>query len=333
MNAQIRAQVSGYLLTQNYREGTEVQKGQLMFEIDPRPFQAVLGQAQAKFAQSEAQLHKTQLDVERYTPLAKEQAISQEDLDNAIQANLAAKAQVAADRAAVTNAELNLSFTKIVAPIRGIAGIAQAQIGDLVGPNGNILTTVSTIDPIRVYFPVSEDQYMRFWRHLLDLEDAQHEHLKLKLILSDGTVYPNAGKFYIADRQVSTTTGTLLIGGLFPNPKLLLRPGQYARVRAETETQTNVFLVPQRAVTELQGTTHVSIVGDDNKSHVKSVVLGPTVGSDIIIQQGLAPGERLVIEGVDKAKEGTAVNPQPFNPEKPQSPPAAQPAGNQRAKE
>lgn len=333
VNAQIRAQVTGYLLSQNYKEGTEVKKGQALFEIDPRPFEATLGQAQAKLAQDEAQLHKTQLDVERYTPLAKEQAISQEDLDNAVQANLAAKAQVVADRAAITNAEINLNFTKIISPIRGVAGIALAQIGDLVGPNGNVLTTVSTIDPIRVYFPVSEDSYLRFWRQLLDPENANRDQLKLQLILSDGSTYPYAGKFYIADRQVNATTGTLQIGGLFPNPNLLLRPGQYARVRAQTETVTNVFLIPQRAVTELQGTAQVSVVGADNKSHVKPVTIGQTVGPNIIIEKGLAPGDRLVVEGVDKAKEGMAVNPQPYDPNKSANPPAAQPAANQRAKE
>jgi membrane fusion protein (multidrug efflux system) len=333
VNAQIRAQVTGYLISQNYKEGTEVQKGQALFEIDPRPFQAVVGQVQAKLAQDEAQLHKTELDVKRYTPLAKDQAISQEDLDNAIQANLAAQAQVVADRASITNAELNLSFTKVMSPIRGIAGIALAQIGDLVGPNGNVLTTVSTIDPIRVYFPVSEDSYLRFWRLLLDPENANREQLKLQLVLGDGTVYPHPGKFFIADRQVNASTGTLLIGGLFPNPKLLLRPGQYARVRAQTETKTNVFLVPQRAVLEMQGTKQVSVVGDDNKSHVKPVVTGEQVGSDIIIEQGLAPGDRLVIEGVEKAKEGTAVNPQPYSPTKSTNQAPAPPTGNQRAKE
>jgi membrane fusion protein (multidrug efflux system) len=332
VNAQIRAQVSGYLLSQNYKEGTEVQKGQALFEIDARPFQASLGQVQAKLAQDEAQLHKTELDVQRYIPLAKEQAISREDLDNAVQANLAAKAQVAADRAAITNAELNMGFTKIVSPIRGIAGIALAQIGDLVGPNGTVLTTVSTIDPIRVYFPVSEDSYLRFWRRLLDTDSSQGENLPLQLVLSDGSVYPYAGKFFIADRQVNPTTGTLQIGGLFPNPNRLLRPGQYARVRAQTETKTNVFLIPQRAITEMQGTVQVSVIGDDNKSHVKPVVTDGLVGPNIIVEKGLAAGDRLVIEGVDKAKEGTAVNPQPYNPSKSTNQPAAPPTANQRTK-
>lgn len=336
VNAQIRAQVTGYLLSQNYKEGTEVKQGQLLFEIDPRPFQAALGQTQAKLAQDEAQLHKTELDVQRYTPLAKDQAISQEDLDNAIQANLAAKAQVSADRAAMTNAELNLSFTKIISPIRGLAGIALAQIGDLVGPNGNVLTTVSSINPIRVYFPVSEQSYLDFWRRFLDPENADTNNLALKLILTDGSVYPYAGKFYIADRSVNPTTGTLTIGGLFPNPKLLLRPGQYARISAQTQIRTNVFLIPQRAITEMQGTIQVSVVGSDNKTHVKPVTTGEQVGSDIIVEKGLEPGDRLVVEGVDKAKEGTVVNPQPFvaanNGNNHTNNPAVQPAANQPAK-
>lgn len=334
VNAQIRAQVTGYLLSQNYREGTEVKKGQSLFEIDPRPFQAVLDQAQAKLAQDQAQLHKTELDVKRYTPLAKDQAISQEDLDNAVQANLAAKAQVTADRAAMTNAELNLSFTKITSPIQGLAGIAQAQIGDLVGPNGNVLTTVSSIDPIRVYFPVSEDSYLTYWRRFLDPENADTNSLALQLVLSDGSVYPRHGKFFIADRSVNPTTGTLQIGGLFPNPNLLLRPGQYARIRAQTLVRTNVFLIPQRAITEMQGTIQVSVVGNDNKSHVKPVTTGEQIGSDIIVEKGLEPGDRLVVEGVDKAKEGTAVNPQPFVPGEVTNTnnPAAQPAANQTAK-
>ncbi|MDB6059774.1 MAG: efflux transporter, family, subunit, partial [Verrucomicrobiales bacterium] len=212
VNAQIRAQVPGYLLSQNYREGSEVQKGQLLFEIDPRPFQATLGQAQAKLAQDQAQLHKTEMDVKRYTPLAKEQAISQEDLDNAIQANLSAEAQVNADRAVITNAELSLGFARVTSPIKGLAGIALAQIGDLVGPSGNVLTTVSSINPIRVYFSVSEQSYLQYWRRFLDPENTDTNQLALQLVLTDGSVYPYKGKFYLADRQVNPTTGTLQIG-------------------------------------------------------------------------------------------------------------------------
>lgn len=332
VNAQIRAQVTGYLLSQNYREGSEVQKGQVLFEIDARPFQATLGQAQAKLAQDQAQLHKTEMDVKRYTPLAKEQAISQEDLDNAIQANLAAQAQVSADRAVITNAELSVGFTKVLSPIKGLAGIALAQIGDLVGPSGTVLTTVSSINPIRVYFSVSEKSYLQYWRRFLDPENTDTNQLALQLVLTDGSVYPYKGKFYLADRQVNPTTGTLQIGGIFPNPNLLLRPGGYARVRAQTETLTNVFLIPQRAVTEMQGTIQVTVVGDDNKAHVKPVVTGEQIGSNVVVEKGLAQGERLVIEGVDKAKEGTAVNPEPYVANSNTNKPAVQPTGNQPAK-
>jgi membrane fusion protein, multidrug efflux system len=292
----------------------------------------VLGQVEAKLAQDEAQLHKTELDVQRYTPLAKDQAISQEDLDNAIQANLAAKAQVVADRATITNAELNLSFTKIISPIRGLAGIALAQIGDLVGPNGNVLTTVSSINPIRVYFPVSEQSYLEYWRRFLDPENADTNSLSLQLVLTDGSVYPYHGKFYIADRSINPNTGTLQIGGLFPNPKLLLRPGQYARIRAQTLTRTNVFLIPQRSLAEMQGSTQVAVVGADNKAHVKPVTTGEQVGSNIIVDNGLSSGERLIVEGIEKAKEGTVVNPQPYAPGANSNTPAGQAAGSQEAK-
>jgi membrane fusion protein (multidrug efflux system) len=331
VNAQIRAQVTGYLVAQNYKEGSQVQKGQSLFEIDPRPFQAGLGQAQAKLAQDQAQLHKTEMDVKRYTPLAKEQAISREDLDNAIQANLVAQAQVKADQAAITNSELSLGFTKITSPISGIAGIALAQIGDLVGPNGNVLTTVSSIDPIRVYFNVSEQSYLTFWRKFLDPEKA-NEHLPLQLILGDGSVYPNPGKFYIADRQVNPNTGTLQIGGLFPNPNQLLRPGQYARVRAETQIRTNVFLIPQRATTEMQGIIQVVVVGDDKKAHVHTIDTTERIGANIVVTNGLKAGEQLIVEGVDKAKEGATVNPEPYVPGAVTNQPAAKPATEKQAK-
>jgi RND family efflux transporter MFP subunit len=310
-NAQIHAQVSGYLLTRNYVEGSPVKKGDLLFEIDPRPFEAALDQAKAKLAQDRAQLGKTELDVKRYTPLAKEQAISQEELDNAVQANLAAAAQVKADEAAIATAQLNLDFTKIIAPIGGIAGIALAQIGDLVGPSGGALTTVSTVDPMRAYFNVSEQSYLTFWRGLLGGGET-NEVLPLELILSDGSVYPVRGKFFIADRQVNANTGTLQIAGLFRNPQFLLRPGQYGRIRAQTQLRRDALVVPQRAVTELQGTYQLNVVDDQNKAHVKPVKVGPQIGANWIIEEGLKPGERVVVEGTGKAKEGAPVNPKPF---------------------
>jgi membrane fusion protein (multidrug efflux system) len=315
VNAQIHAQVTGYLFTQNYAEGRELKKDDLLFQIDPRPFQAELDQALAKLALDKAQAGKTELDVKRYTPLAKEQAISQEELDDAIQANLGADAQVKADEAAVENAQLNLGFTKIKSPIDGLAGIALAQIGDLVGQSGgSVLTTVSTINPIKVYFQVSEQSYLTFWRRLVGSGNAD-ENLPLQLIFADGSVYPEQGNFSFADRQVNPNTGTLQIVGLFSNANYMLRPGQYGRVRAQTQTITNALLVPQRAVTELQGTYQVTVVGETNTVHLQSVTVGEQIGSNWIIENGLKPGDRVVVEGGQKVKEGAMVNPKPFGTE------------------
>jgi len=311
VNAQIRAQVPGYLLTQNYAEGSEVKTGDVLFEIDPRPLQAALDQTLAKLAQDKAQAGKAELDVKRYTPLAKEQAISQEQLDNAVQANLAADAQVKADEALVENAQLNLGFTKIKSPIDGLAGIALAQIGDLLSPSSGLLTTVSTLNPIKVDFQISEQSYLHFWRHHAAGSGAE-TNLELQLIFSDGSTYAERGKFLFADRQINPTTGTLQIVGLFSNANFLLRPGQYGRVRAQTLTITNALLVPQRAVTELQGTFQVAVVGETNQVHLQPVKVGEQVGANWIIENGLKAGERVVIEGAQKVKEGVVVNPKPF---------------------
>src|ERR1700733_9997737 len=291
VNAQIRAQVTGYLLAQDYAEGSEVKKGDLLFQIDPRPFQAELDQALAKLAQDQAQAGKTELDVKRYTPLAQEQAISQEELDNAVQANIGARAQVKADEAAVENAQLNLGFTKIKSPIDGLAGIALAQIGDLVGQSSSVLTTVSTINPIKVYFQVSEQSYLNFWRQFINSENT-NEDFSLQLIFADGSVYPEKGKFIYADRQVNPNTGTLQIVGLFPNANFILRPGQYGRVRAQTQRMTNALIVPQRAVRELQGTYQVALVGETNSVHLQPVKVGEQVGSDWILESGLKADDR-----------------------------------------
>ena len=316
VNAQIHAQVSGYLITQNYAEGGEVKNGDLLFEIDPRPFQATLDQAESKLAQDKAQSGKTELDVKRYTPLAQEQAVSQEELDNAVQANAGAQAQVKADEAAVESAQLNLGFTKITSPIDGLAGTALAQIGDLVGPSGSVLTTVSTINPIQVNFQVSEQSYLTFWRHFVGGQNT-NEDFPLQLILGDGSIYPEKGKFSYANRQIDPNTGTLLIVGNFPNTNLVLRPGQYGRVRAQTHMITNAIIVPQRAVAELQGTYQVALVGETNSVHLQPVKVGEQVGSDWIIESGLKAGDRVVVEGTQKAKEGTVVNPKPFDPNHP----------------
>src|SRR6266481_1587102 len=326
-NAQIRPQVTGYLVRQTYTDGAFVKKDQLLFEIDPRTFQAVMDQAKGQLANAEglvataqANQVKAQNDVNRYTPLAKEQAIPQQDLDNAIQANLAAKAQVdaakaqvAAAKAQVASAQVNLGFTKVVSLIDGIAGIAQAQIGDLVTPSA-LLTTVSTVDPIKVYFPVSEREYLDYVKANPDAvkRAAQESKLPLQLILADGSVYPHPGHVSFADRQVDVKTGTLRIQGLFPNPGNVLRPGQYGRVRAITTTRKGALVVPQKAVSELQGNYQVAVVGSDNKVQIRPVKVGERIGTDWIIEQGLKPGERVVAEGVQKVRGGMTVNPKPL---------------------
>ncbi len=326
-NAQIRPQVTGYLVRQTYTDGAFVKKDQLLFEIDPRTFQAVMDQAKGQLANAEglvataqANQVKAQNDVNRYTPLAKEQAIPQQDLDNAIQANLAAKAQVdaakaqvAAAKAQVASAQLNIGFTKVVSLIDGIAGIAQAQIGDLVTPSA-LLTTVSTVDPIKVYFPVSEREYLDYVKANPDAvkRAAQESKLPLQLILADGSVYPHPGHVSFADRQVDVKTGTLRIQGLFPNPGNVLRPGQYGRVRAITTTRKGALVVPQKAVSELQGNYQVAVVGSDNKVQIRPVKVGERIGTDWIIEQGLKPGERVVAEGVQKVRGGMTVNPKPL---------------------
>jgi membrane fusion protein (multidrug efflux system) len=327
VNAQIRPQVTGYLLRQNYKDGSFVKKGELMFEIDPRTFRAALDQAKGQLANAEQQLAqaeanqvKAQLDVNRYVPLAKEQAVTQQDLDNAVQANLAAQAQVRAAKgqidaakAQVDAAQLNLGFTKVVSLIDGIAGIAQAQIGDLVGPT-SLLTTVSTVDPIKVYFPVSERGYLDYMKENPDAAKraAQEKQLGLQLILADGSLYPHKGTFSFADREVDVKTGTLRLQGLFPNPGNILRPGQFARVRAITTTRKGALLVPQRAVTELQGSYQVAVIGNDNKVSIRPVKVGERVGTEWIIEEGLKPGEKVVAEGTQRVKAGVTVDPKPF---------------------
>ena len=327
VNAQIRAQVTGYLLRQTYKDGSFVRKDQLLFEIDPRTFHPVVGQAKGQLANAEQQLAqaeanqvKAQVDVNRYVPLAKEQAVTQQDLDNAVQANLAAqaavraaKAQIDAAKAQLDAAQVNLGFTKVVSLIDGIAGIAQAQIGDLVGPTG-LLTTVSTVDPIKVYFPVSEQEYLNYIKENPDAAKraAQERQLGLELLLADGRLYSHNGTFSLADRQVDVNTGTLRLEGLFPNPGNILRPGQFARVRMITTTKKGALLVPQRAVTELQGSYQVAVVGQDNKVSIRPVKVGERVDTQWIIDQGLKPGERVVAEGIQRVSAGMAVNPKPF---------------------
>jgi RND family efflux transporter MFP subunit len=328
VNADVRAQVTGYLLKQGYQEGAFVNQGQLLFQIDPRPFQAALDQADGQLAQAQAALanaqavqRRTELDVQRYTPLAEQQAASQQDLDNSVQNNLAAiatvataKAQIKTYEAAVETAKINLDFTRLVAPIDGIAGQAQLQVGALVTPGSGVVTSVSTVNPIKVYFTVGEPQYLA-WRKRFPTEASRLEadkELRLQLILADGSTYPDEGKFYFADRQVDQSTGAIRIAGLFPNPNNVLRPGGYAKVRAVIRTQPGALLVPQRAVSELQGGYQVAVVVADNKVDIRTVTVGDRVDNRWIIASGLNAGDRVVAEGVQRMRTGVHVNPKPF---------------------
>ncbi|HEY1336652.1 MAG TPA: efflux RND transporter periplasmic adaptor subunit [Bryobacteraceae bacterium] len=345
VNASIKAEVTGYLLRQDYSEGSFVRKGQLLFEIDPRPFQAAVDQADGQLAQAHAQLagaqaglvqaesqvasaeanqRKAQLDEERYMPLAQQQAVTQQDLDNARQNNQSQKAQVSAAKAqvetakaqieaaragikageaALETAKVNLGFTRLTSPIDGIAGAAAVQVGNLVGPAGNAVTTVSTLDPIKATFTVSEQEYLSLAR-----ADTLHR-LELRLILADRTVYPQAGRFSFADRQVDPSTGAIQLTGLFPNPGNTLRPGQYAKVRAAVGTHSGALLVPQRAVIDTQGAYSVAVVDPNNTVRFARVKAGDRIGSDWIIDEGLKPGERVVTDGLFHIRPGAAVNP------------------------
>jgi membrane fusion protein (multidrug efflux system) len=310
VNAQIQPQVSGYLVQQTYQEGQLVRKNQVLFKIDPRPFQAALDQAKAQLAQAEAQLGKTELDVKRDTPLAKEKAIAQSQLDNDIEANLAAKATVQAGKAAVEQAELNLEFTNVRSLIDGFAGIANGQVGNLVGPQ-TLLTTVSQLNPIKVYFVASEQQYLAFVKRnpTEAAREATERQLELNLILADGSTYPRKGKFYAADRQVDIQTGAIRLAALFPNPDNVLRPGQFGRVRFVSYVRPGAVLVPQKAISELQGTYQVAVVGNGNRVSLRSVKVGEQTGAMWIVEEGVKPGEQVIVEGVQKARDGVVVNP------------------------
>jgi RND family efflux transporter MFP subunit len=349
VNAAIRAQVTGYLLTQNYSEGSFVRKGQLLFQIDPRPLQAAmdqargqlaqangqLAQAQAQYQQSEAQLasaeanqRKTQFDEDRYTPLARQRAVTQQDLDNAVQNNLSAKAQVRmataqveaakaqiqaasaaveAAKAALEAANVTLGFTKLYSPIDGIAGNAQIQIVNLVSPATNAVTTVSTVDPIKVTFAVSEQEYLRFTKQRKPDDPTP----PLELILADGSIHPHEGKFAFTGRQVNQGTGAIEATGLFPNPGNTLRPGQYGKVRVAAETLHGALVVPQKAVSETQGSYQVATVDRNNAVNVQSIHVGDQIGSSWVIRDGLNPGDRVIVDGTQKVATGMRVNPKP----------------------
>ena len=337
VNADVKAQDTGYLLARKYKEGSYVKKGQLLFEIDPRPFQAALDQAKGQLAQAQAQLIqdqaqlatakavqlKSQLDVEKYGPLEKVDAVSKQDFDNATQTDLAnqaqvqaaeaaivsAKAQIQANQAAVETASINLGFTRVVSPIDGIAGIAQAQVGDLVSAGSGSLTTVSTLDPIRDYFTVSEQEYLTLQKRF---SGSEKDPWKLQLILADGTTYPQEGEFYFADRQVNPNTGAIQLAALFPNPGNVLRPGLYGKIRAVTRVQQNALLIPQAAVNEQQGSYLVAVVENNGQVIMRPVQVGERTGTMWVIQEGLKAGDRVAVEGQQNLKPGITVRTKPF---------------------
>ena len=308
VNAQIQPRVSGYIIRQNYKEGSVVRKGDVLFQIDPRPFKAALDQAKGQLAQAEAQLGKASLDVQRDTPLAQARAIAQSQLDTEIQAKLGAQALVQAAKANVEQAQLNLEWTQVTSLINGIAGIAQVQIGNLVGPS-SVLTSVSQVDPIKTYFTVSEQEFTDFHRRFPTQEsvEEQRRRIPLQLLLADGTAYERTGTIYFADREINPATGAIRIAGVFPNPNNLLRPGGYGRVRASVKTQNGALLVPQRAVIELQGSYQVAVVGSDNKVSIRPVKVGERVGKLWIVTDGLKAGEHVIVEGVMKVRDGAPV--------------------------
>ena len=309
VNAEIQPRVSGYIIKQNYKEGASVRKGDVLFEIDPRPLRAALDQAKAQLAQAEAQLGKATVDVERDTPLAAARAIAQSQLDTEVHAKLGANASVLAAKANVEQADLNLEFTKVTSLVSGIAGIARVQIGNLVGPS-SILTSVSQVDPIKAYFTVNEQVFLDFHRRFPTEQTVQEERkrIPLQLILGDGSIYEHTGTISFADREVNPATGTIRIAGIFPNPNNLLRPGGYGRVRLSVRTAAGAMLIPQRAVSELQGSYQVAVVSSDNKVSIRPVTVGDRVGNLWIITDGLKAGERVIVEGLLKVRDGAVVN-------------------------
>jgi membrane fusion protein (multidrug efflux system) len=316
INAVIRPQVTGYLIKQNYREGDLVKQGQLMFEIDPRTFEAAVDEAKGIRAQKVARFDTTSANLARIKPLAEKNAVSQKDLDDATGAYQSAKAELEAADANLKTAKLNLGFTKITSPITGIAGIAKAQIGDLLSPSGEALTTVSSVDPIKVYFNLSEQEYLKV-ANAANAAGKTPRDVPLDLILVDGSTYAHQGKVSVLNRQADVTTGTFKVAALFPNENNLLRPGQFGRIRATMKVVKDALLVPQRAVTEMQGKFLLAIVGADNKIDIRPVIVGDRIGSDWLIAEGLKPGEKVVAEGTQKVRPGMTVETKPFVPATP----------------
>jgi membrane fusion protein, multidrug efflux system len=330
VNATIRAQVQGYLIKRNYTEGDVVRQGQVLFEIDPRTLQAALEQAKGQLAEQQARWGTVKANLERIKPLVEQRAVSKKDYDDAVGAEAGTRAAMSASQAVVDKVQLDLSFTKVTSPIDGIAGIAKAQIGNLVGPGSlEELTTVSTVDPIKVYILMSEQEYLKYVQH----DRGLGQRMPLELILADGKVHPHTGSFAFADRQVDVKTGTIKVAALFPNPGNVIRPGQFARVRAQTTIKKDAVLVPQRAIMELQAGYQVAVVGSDNKVAMKPVKVAERVNGLWVVNEGVKPGEQVIAEGLQKVKQGTVVVTKPFVPKSGSGPEAApKPAPDAAAK-
>jgi RND family efflux transporter MFP subunit len=307
VDAEIRPKVDGFLLTRVYTEGSYVKKGQTMFQLDPRQAQAAVEQAQGQLEQTRALLAQAQIDINRYTPLVAEKAVSQAELDRARSLERSATAQMEGAQAALDNAKLNRGWTTVVSPISGIAGIAKVAIGDLMTPN-SVMTTVSSVDPIYVDFNVAEQDYLRLAREGTHRAAGRN----LELTLGDGSVFPRPGHVIVVNREVDSRTGTIQVRAEFPNPGNLLRPGQYARIRAVTENRKNALLIPQRAVSELQGVYQVGVVDSENKVAIRGVKLGPQFGDMWVVESGIKPGEKVVVDGLQRLRDGMTVAPTPF---------------------
>jgi len=316
VNATISARVSGHIISQDYKEGSVVKKGDLLFQIDSRPFEEALAQARATLAKAQATQDKADADQKRALELFNKQVTSAQERDTALQAAAAAKGDTEADQAAVKNAELNLEYTKITAPIDGVAGFATAQVGDLVGPSSGPLTTISQVDPIKAVVAGGEQGYTEFATRYSDPEKREQylKGLEFELILANGSIYSQKGKFYALDRNIDVKTGSIRFEVTFPNPGDILRPGQFGRIRATTDTRKGALLVPQEAVTELQGSYQVAVVGDDNKVSVRPVKVGERFGALWEITEGLKPGEKAVVQGAQKVQEGVAVTAKLWTP-------------------
>ena len=314
INAQINAQVTGYLIKQNYKEGDLVKKNQLLYEIDPRTFEATLAQEKANLAQQQAVLTTNQLAMNRIKRLLPENAVSVLDRDNAVGAVASAQAQVLAAQAAVETAKLNLGFTKITSPISGIAGLSNAQLGDLVGPGStsNELTQVSQVQPIRAYIGLNEKQYLHLTEREQQQGRSQPEPVPLQLKLANNSIYPHNGTFFFANRQVDVNTGTIKVAVLFSNPDNVLRPGMYARIQATTDVKQNALVVPQQAIIKMQTATQLAIVNADKTISIRTITSGETIGSMVIIEEGVNVNDQVVVEGLQKIRDGMKVNPEPY---------------------